>query len=161
MVPNQIPAGLDSARLLLLMAHYDRDGDLPSPSPMPDALLSQLETFADTAERALAKSREIKERNHSASLEPIHFIVRLIEGALGYKGRESLIGDLPWSVDITYQWLLEVASICYEAAGRRNTDPERAVRAYFEQEARSKEALIEQLPQLAKKPEVEEQQSDS
>ena len=49
MLPDQIPAGLDGGRLLLLMAHYDQDGELPSPSPMPDSLLIQLETFAETA----------------------------------------------------------------------------------------------------------------
>lgn len=158
MLSDQIPAGLDSARLMLLMAHYERDGELPSPSPMPDSLLIQLETFAETAARALAKSREIKERNHSASPEPIHFIVRLMEGAVGYRGRESLIGDLPWSVEITPKFLLEVAGICYEAAGRNNTDPERAVRMYFEQEARRRQVLIERLPQLAEKTGKQEQE---
>lgn len=91
------------------MAHYDLDGELPSPSTMPDSLLTQLETFADTAAHALTKSREIKERNHSASPAPIHFIVRLMEGAVGYHGRESLIGDLPWPVEIMPKFLLELA----------------------------------------------------
>lgn len=151
MEPARIPAELDSARLLLLMAHYGGEGELPSASPITETLLVQLERFVETAERAWADSYRIKERKHSASPEPIRLIVRVMEETSGFEGRESLIGDLPWSVIITRAWLLEVACICYGAAGRENTDPERAVRTYLQQEAQRRSELAVHMARFAEK----------
>lgn len=133
MTPLQLPRELDTARLFLLMAHFDRDGALPTPTPIPESLLAHLTELVEVATRALAKSREKHERDHSASPEPIRYIVRLIEDTR------------PPIAPMTADRLREIASVCYEAAGRQNTDPERAVRAYLQQEKQGLAALAERL----------------
>ena len=135
--PMAVPRELDTARLLLIMAHDDQATARSSSALTPDSFLAQLQTFAATTERALAKAREIKERDHSASPAPITLIVRLLE--------EALPTAKLWPVLITREWLLELSGICYEAAGRKNIDPERAVRAYFRQQADQRKHLITTL----------------
>lgn len=134
---EDLPTELDTARRLLLMAFYEREGELPSAEPLSESLLAGLGTFVDTAERALAMSRAIKERNHAASPDPIRFIVRLLQ--------EALPAGYLWQVSITMDWLRELAGICYEASHRENSDPERAVRAFFQQQALSRRNLAERL----------------
>lgn len=133
MTPLQLPRELDTARLFLLMAHYDREEALLSATPIPESLLAHLTELVEVSTRALAKSREKHERDHSASPEPIRYIVRLIEEAR------------PAVAPLTTERLREIASVCYEAAGRQNTDPERAVRTYLQQEKQALAALAERL----------------
>lgn len=156
----ELPTELDTARLLLLEAHSEKSACLPSATPLPDSLLTQLEIFIETSGRALANSHKIKERSHSASPEPIRYIVELLGMAeVGTGGRFFLGGSLGRHFLITRSMLCEVASICYEAAGRENTDPERAVEAYFRQEEAREERLQQDLNLQAPEPPTEEQKA--
>lgn len=137
MEPIRLPNELESVRLLLLAAHFSRKGPLPSHLPMPDELLSLLTDFAIVSERALVTSREIQERKHFASPIPIDSIVRII--------RDGWPANCAHPVAMTGEWLLEVAGVCYEAAGRENTDPERAVKAFMRWEAGQRQKIAEEL----------------
>lgn len=156
MVPDQVPVELDSARLFLLSAHTEREVAQQAPSPIADSLLTELATFADTTERALAVSQGFLERDHSASPEPISLIARLMEEAMRGANPEEL-SVVPMK-NLTRGLLREVANICYEAAGRDNADPERAIRAYFEQEAKTRDELIPVVQKLTEKHEAHGQE---